>query len=60
MAPLDGVGLISPGQEGSFIVLDRDIFTISAEEIDEIQVSETYIQGDRVYERGSSNKQFCC
>jgi predicted amidohydrolase YtcJ len=60
LAPLDGVGLISPGQEGNFIVLDRDIFTTPAEEIDQVQVSETYIQGDRVYERGSSNKHFCC
>ena len=52
LAPLDGVGRISPGQEGSFIVLDRDIFTTPAEEIDKIRVSETYILGDRVYERG--------
>ena len=52
LAPLDGVGRISSGQEGSFIVLDRDIFTTPAEEIDKIQVIETYIEGDRVYERG--------
>jgi predicted amidohydrolase YtcJ len=51
LAPLDGVGSISPGQEASFIVLDRDIFTIPAVEIDEVQVSETHIQGERVYER---------
>jgi predicted amidohydrolase YtcJ len=52
LAPLEGVGRISPGQEGSFVVLDRDIFTTPPEEIDKIQVIETYIEGDRVYERG--------
>jgi predicted amidohydrolase YtcJ len=51
LAPLDRVGLISPGYEGSCIVLDRDIFTVPADEIDQVQVSETYIQGDRVYDR---------
>lgn len=46
-APFDRVGLISPGYEGSFIVLDRDIFTVPASEIDHVRVKETYIQGDR-------------
>jgi predicted amidohydrolase YtcJ len=51
LAPLDRVGLISPGQEGSFIVLDRDIFSIPVEEIDQVQVSETYLEGERIYQR---------
>jgi predicted amidohydrolase YtcJ len=51
LAPLDRVGLISPGYESSFIVLDRDIFTIPAVEVDQVQVCETYIQGERVFQR---------
>jgi hypothetical protein len=51
LAPLERVGLLSPGYEGSFIVLDRDIFTIPAGEIDQVQVCETYIQGERVFQR---------
>jgi predicted amidohydrolase YtcJ len=51
LAPLEGVGLISRGYEGSFVVLDRDIFTIPAEEIDQMHVCETYIRGERVFQR---------
>jgi predicted amidohydrolase YtcJ len=44
--------VIAPDQEGSFIVLDHDIFTIPAEEIDQVQVvSETYLEGERIYQR---------
>jgi predicted amidohydrolase YtcJ len=32
-------------------VLDRDIFTIPAVEVDQVQVCETYIQGERVFQR---------
>jgi predicted amidohydrolase YtcJ len=49
VAPLDGVGMIETGYEGSFVVLDRDIFQIAAEEIDEVRVAETWIRGERVY-----------
>ncbi|MGS0687750.1 hypothetical protein ACVBEQ_21765 [Nakamurella sp. GG22] len=38
---IDGVGVIDPGYEGSFVVLDRDIFTINPEDIDQVQVAET-------------------
>ncbi len=51
VAPLDGVGLIETGYEGSFVVLDRDIFTIDPGEIDQVQVAETWIRGERVYAR---------
>ena len=54
LAPLDRVGLISPGYEGSFIVLDRDIFTIPAADIDQVQVHETHIQGECVFRRDLS------
>jgi len=51
IAPLDEVGLIEKGFEGSFVVLDRDIFSIDPEEIDQVQVAETWIRGERVYAR---------
>ncbi|HWD46744.1 MAG TPA: amidohydrolase family protein, partial [Actinomycetota bacterium] len=50
LSPLDGVGLISDGYEGSFVVLDRDIFTIPAAEIDQVQVRQTYIMGELAYQ----------
>ena len=49
LAPFDRVGLISPGYESSFIVLDRDIFAIPAADIDQVQVRETYIEGEQVF-----------
>jgi predicted amidohydrolase YtcJ len=51
VAPLDAVGLIEAGCEGSFIVLDRDVFTVDHAEIDEVRVAETWIRGERVHPR---------
>jgi hypothetical protein len=51
VVPLDGVGLIEKGYEGSFVVLDRDIFTIDPGEIDQVRVAETWIRGEQVYPR---------
>ena len=41
--------MIETGYEGSFVVLDRDIFTIDPDEIDQVQVAQTWIRGERVY-----------
>ena len=49
VAPLDEVGLIEKGYEGCFVVLDRDIFTIDPDEIDQVRVAETWIRGERVF-----------
>ena len=49
VAPLDAVGLIETGYEGSFVVLDRDIFSIDPEDIDQVRVAETWIRGAQVY-----------
>ncbi len=49
VAPLDGVGKIETGYQGSFVVLDRDIFTIDPEEIDQVRVAQTWIRGERAY-----------
>jgi len=51
LAPFDGVGLIQPGFEGSFVVLDRDVFTVPEREIDGVRVAETWLRGERVFRR---------
>ena len=51
VAPFDGVGLLQPGFEGSFVVLDRDVFTVPPREIDRVRVRETWIRGERVFRR---------
>jgi predicted amidohydrolase YtcJ len=47
----DRVGQIAAGYEASFVVLDRDIFTIDPEAIHETRVDETWLAGKKVYER---------
>lgn len=45
------VGVLKEGYMADFIVLDRDILEIPAEEIDQVRVDETWIGGEKVYER---------
>ena len=49
LADLGNVGTIEPGNEGSFVVLDRDIFTVPPVDIDQTQILETYLAGVKVY-----------
>ena len=46
------LGQIAPGFEASFILLDRDIFSIDPAELDQTHVQQTWIAGDKVYDRG--------
>lgn len=50
VAHVGPVGKICPAYEGSFVVLDRDIFSLPVDEIDQVQVHETWIAGDCVYQ----------
>ncbi len=51
-SPVQGsLGKIAEGFEASFIVLDRDIFTISARDIDKTVVEQTWMLGEKVYQR---------
>lgn len=51
VAPYEGkLGQIAEGYEGSFVVLDQDVFSVDAEKISETKVEQTWIQGDKVYE----------
>lgn len=49
VSPLDHVGLIREGCEGSFVVLDRDVFAVDPRQIDQVQVAETWIRGEKAY-----------
>ena len=45
------VGQLKPGYHADFIVLDKDIFGISPEDIDKVSVNETFIGGQKIYKR---------
>ena len=45
------VGSLEPGKRGDFIVLDRDILTCPVDEIRDIQVLATYLDGQQIYAR---------
>lgn len=51
LSPLEQVGLIAEGFDGSFAVLERDVFRVPSEEITDVRVAETWIRGERVYRR---------
>lgn len=51
LSPLTGVGAIAPGLDGSFAVLDRDVFAVPDDEIAAVRVAETWIRGERVFVR---------
>lgn len=45
------VGSLEVGKRADFIVLDRDLFSIPAAEIPEVQVLQTWLDGQRVWSR---------
>ena len=47
----DRLGSLEPGKWADYIVVDRDFFEIPESEIDDIQVLQTWVGGERVYER---------
>lgn len=51
IAGFTDVGMLKAGYAADFIVLDRDILEIPAEEIDQVKVDETWIGGEKVFER---------
>ncbi len=51
LSPLSGVGMLAPGFDGSFAVLDRDVFSVPDDEIASARVAETWIRGERVFVR---------
>jgi predicted amidohydrolase YtcJ len=49
----DRLGSLEPGKWADFILVDRDYFKVPTDQIDDIQVLETWIGGQRVYQRQS-------
>ncbi|MBM6937925.1 amidohydrolase [Pseudoflavonifractor phocaeensis] len=47
-------GVLAPGYFGDFLVLSGDILTADPETLEQIRVEETYINGDRVYQRAEA------
>jgi hypothetical protein len=54
LADFPSLGRIQAGFDASFVELDRDIFAIPPEEIDQVRVERTHIRGELVYERGEA------
>ena len=44
-------GSIEVGKSADFIVIDQDILTIDPKKINEIQVQQTYLRGEKVYQK---------
>lgn len=57
MVGFERLGQLREGYKADFIVLDKDILAIPPEEIDTVQVDETYIDGACAYRRGSDAQQ---
>jgi hypothetical protein len=47
----DRLGTLEPGKWADFIVVDRDFFTVPESTIDDIQVLQTWVGGERVFAR---------
>lgn len=51
IAGFDKVGQLVEGYHADFVVLDQDILEVEPEDIDQIKVVQTYITGEKVYQR---------
>ena len=53
----DETGVIKPGMAADLVVLEKDLFSIAAEEIGEVTVTMTLFEGQIVYRRPSRPQQ---
>lgn len=49
-------GMLKPGFDADFAVLDRDIFSVPAEAIKDTKVEQTYVSGEKLYEMERATK----
>ena len=47
----DRLGTLEPGKHADFVLIDRDIFAITPAQMRETKVLETWVGGQRVWER---------
>jgi hypothetical protein len=47
-------GSLEPGKLADFIVVDRDVLTVPADELKDVKVLQTFVGGRLVYDRSSS------
>jgi predicted amidohydrolase YtcJ len=46
---LDSIGMITPGKRADLVLLDRDVLTVSPEEMRDTKVVWTMVAGKKVY-----------
>lgn len=56
----DRLGSLEAGKWADFVVVDRDYFEIPEDEIDDIEVMQTWVGGDLVYEKCADETQADC
>ena len=47
----DRIGSLEEGKQADFVVIDRDLLTCPEDQIREVRVLATYLDGKRVFER---------
>jgi predicted amidohydrolase YtcJ len=52
----DRVGTLEAGKRADFIIVDRDPFAIPSSELAEVRVEETWLDGERVFDRADARQ----